>query len=198
MKKKLIITLIVIIIISVFGMLFLGRKDTIEDNDITDIDINTELLISFSEALEIFAEGKESVVTDVETGVTYTVRRITQGYTTIADVETLTADDTEKLLSTTGGTFNMRRRAIIVNVDGIEIAASISPFVHSGRDDAPFGAIVDNRSGAAGRGINLNSIRDNNMEGVIDIYFYNSLIPILNRVDERHQEMVLKAAQERE
>lgn len=35
------------------------------------------------------------------------------------------------------------------------------------------------------------------MNGVVDIYFYNSLVPGSNRVDERHQQMVLKAADSR-
>jgi hypothetical protein len=57
----------------------------------------------------------------------------------------------------------------------------------------PFGEIVDNRNGGTGRGINLNSIQGNGKVGVVDIFFFNSVIPGLNRVDERHQEMVLRA-----
>ena len=58
----------------------------------------------------------------------------------------------------------------------------------------PFAVEVDNRSGATGTGINLDSIKDNNMEGVIDIFFYNSFIPGINRLDQRHQNMVLEAS----
>lgn len=166
------------------------------DKDLKLILLHTknELLIPFGEALDIFEEGEIAVITDIETGIIYKVRRVEGGYSTLADVETLTALDTEKLLSITGGEWSNRRRAIIVTVKGINIAGSIAPFPHSGRNDAPFGATVDNRSGATGSGPNLNSIRDNNMEGVVDIFFYNSVIPGINRIDERHQEMVLKAS----
>ncbi len=153
-----------------------------------------ELLVPYTEALKIFAEGKTATVTDVETGITYEVKRVIGGYTYLADVEPLTAADTEKLLEAAGGNWTFKRRAVIVTIDGIDIAASIAPYPHSGRDDAPFGVIVDNRSGGTRRGINLNSIRDNNMVGVVDIFFYNSLIPGVNKIDERHQLMILKAA----
>jgi hypothetical protein len=150
-------------------------------------------LLNFSEALEIFTEGADAEVLDIETGITYNVRRVTGGYNTIADVETLTREDTEKLLETAGGEWNIRRRAVIVTVDGRHIAASIAPFAHSGSEDFPFGDIIDNRSGATGTGVNLDSIRDNGMVGVVDIYFFNSLVPGINRTDERHQEMVLRS-----
>jgi len=150
-------------------------------------------LLDYQETLEIFAEGTEAEILDVETGITYMVRRVTGGYNTIADVETLTWEDTSNLIETAGGEWNVRRRAVIVTVDGRKIAASIAPFEHSGSEDHPFGEIIDNRSGATGTGVNLDSIRGNGMVGVVDVYFFNSLIPGINRVDERHQEMVLKA-----
>ncbi|MCL2426123.1 MAG: hypothetical protein FWD05_07275 [Oscillospiraceae bacterium] len=154
--------------------------------------MNIELL-DFREALEIFGEGIEADVLDIETGITYRVRRVIGGYNTLADVETMTLEDTNRLLETAGGEWNVRRRAVIVTIEGRHIAASIAPFPHSGSEDYPFGMIIDNRSGATGTGINLDSIRGNEMIGVVDIFFFNSMIPGINRVDERHQEMVLMA-----
>ena len=153
----------------------------------------SKILMPYTQALEILAEGVTAQVTDLDTGITYNVKRI--GGINHADVETLTLDDTKRLLETYDGEWSLRRRAVIVNVDGIIIAGSMAAMPHSGREDVPFGAVVDNRSGGTGRGINLNSIRDNNMNGVVDIYFYNSIIPGQNRIDERHQQMVLKAAE---
>ncbi|MCL1884985.1 MAG: hypothetical protein FWF81_14660 [Defluviitaleaceae bacterium] len=150
-------------------------------------------LLDFQEALEVFTEGMEAEILDIETGITYRVRRVTGGYNTLADVETLTLQDTERLLETAGGEWNIRRRAVIVMAGERRIAASIAPFEHSGSEEHPFGEIIDNRSGGTGTGVNLNYIRGNGMVGVVDIFFFNSLIPGINRVDERHQEMVLRA-----
>ncbi len=149
-------------------------------------------LINYEEALELFEEGMEAEVLDVETGITFNVRRVVGGYETLADVETLTQEDTDKLLEA-AGEWGIIRRSVIVTIGDHKIAASISPFYHSGDENYAYGEIIDNRSGATGTGINLDSIRDNGMIGVVDIYFYNSLTPGINRIDERHQEMVLEA-----
>ncbi len=159
--------------------------------DITNL--NFPELIDYKKALEIFKEDVEAEVLDIETGITYKVKRVIGGFNTLADVETLSLEDTQKLLETAGGNWNVKRRGIIVTVGDKKIAASITPFEHSGSEKKPYGETIDNRSGSSGTGINLDSIRGNGMIGVVDIYFFNSLIPGVNRVDERHQEMVLKA-----
>lgn len=152
-------------------------------------------LIHSEDALAIFTEGTTAVVRDIETGITFNVRRAIGGFNTLADVETLTLEDTNKLLETAGGDWNIRRRAVVVYVGDYRIAASIAPWQHLGSEDHPFGEIIDNRSGATGTGINLDYIRGNGMIGVVDIYFWNSLVPGINRPCERHQEMVLRAYQ---
>ena len=156
--------------------------------------LNSKSLVHFTEALEIFEEGSIANVVDLETGKEFQVRRVVGSYVaTIADVEPLTIEDTEIFKELAGG-WNHRRRAISLEVNGQFLAASIAAFPHSGREDMPFGEVVDNRSGNTGSGINLNSIRDNGMNGVVDIYFYNSLTPGLNRVDAMHQSKILAAA----
>ncbi len=150
-------------------------------------------LLSFDKALTILCEGTEAEVFDVDTGISYRVKRVIGGYNTLADVETLNTEETNKLLQTSGSLSSMKRRAVIVTAGGKRIAASIAPLEHSGREDFPYGDIVDNRSGSTGRGINLDSIKNNGMTGVVDLYFFNSLIPGINRVDDSHQAMVMKA-----
>lgn len=186
--KKIYITMIAILLISA------GCSDSDSETKSTDkTEEHYAELMNYVEALELFEEGMEAEVLDIETGITYTVRRIEGGYTTIADVETVSIEDTEALLETAGGEWNIIRRAVIVTIGDYTLAASISPYEHSGSEDYDFLEIIDNRTGATGTGVNLDYIRDNGMIGVVDIYFYNSLIPGYNRIDERHQEMVLEA-----
>lgn len=190
--KKILITLILLIVIT-------GCQENSSTNDYNADNVQSQNgyaeLLNYDEALAILTEGAEAEILDIDTGITYKVRRVTGGYNTLADVETLTKEDTDKLLETAGGTWNIKRRAVIVTIGDIEIAGSIAPFEHSGSEEKAYAEIIDNRSGSTGTGINLDSIRDNGMIGVVDIYFYNSLTPAVNRVDERHQEMVLKASE---
>lgn len=74
------------------------------------------------------------------------------------DIETLTLNNTNKLLETSGGDWDVRKRAVVVTIGDRRIAGSIAPFPHSGSEDHPFGAIIDNRSGATGTGVNLDSM----------------------------------------
>ena len=167
----------------------------VEDSQSVNIRFANSYLLNYEDALDIFKEGMTAKVTDLETGETFDVRRVEGSYKKmIADVEPKTAEDTATLLEIIGGEWNHFRRAILVEIEDDIIAGAILPVPHSGRDDRPFGDIVDNRSGNSGRGINLNSIMDNDMVGVVDIYFYNSIVPGTNRVDERAQEKVLEAA----
>ena len=134
-------------------------------------------LLHYEEALKIFAEGTTAEVFDIQSGITYKVQRVVGGYDTVANVEALTASDTEKLLQTAGGVWNIRRRSVIVTIGDRKIAASISPLEHSGSASKPI----------------LSVISGNNMNGVVDIHFFDSLIPGTKKVDNRHQEMVERA-----
>lgn len=183
--NKLIITFLLMFVV-------IGCQNDDNNNKIIKSNIK---LIDYTEALNILKEDVEAEVLDIDTGIIYRVKRVTGGFNTLADVETLTAEDTNKLLETCGGEWNIRRIAVIITIGDNKIAASIAPFEHSGSEEKPYAEIIDNRSGSTGTGINLDSIRGNEMIGVVDIFFYNSLIPGVNRVDERHQEMVLKAAE---
>ena len=156
---------------------------------------STNLMVPWSQADKIFSNGTIATVTDVATGLQYRVKRIT-GHRH-ADVETLTAEDTAVMLRTYGGSWSWQRRAVIVNVNGVEMAASVAGMPHAGRDDMPYGAVVDNRSGGFGRGVNLDKIKNNNMSGVVCIHFYQSRTHGSNRVDPAHQEMIRRAAASR-
>ncbi|MGE4283817.1 MAG: peptidoglycan-binding protein [Clostridia bacterium] len=149
----------------------------------------------FNGAENIFKKWDTATVTDVGTGISFKIQRVT-GYNH-ADVETLTKEDTAVLKKIYGGSWSWERRAVIVNVNGREMAASLAAMPHAGREDKPFGQTVDSRSGNYGRGANLDGVKGNNMSGVIDLHFYQSKTHGTNRVDSAHQKMVQKAAQSR-
>jgi hypothetical protein len=126
-----------------------------------------------------------AVIIDYETGKSFNVVRT--GGTNHADVETASAKDTQILKEIYGGSFSWERRAVIVVVNGKKLAASMSGMPHAGRDDKPNRAKVSNRSGGYGYGDNLDGIKGNNMDGVIDVHFLGSRTHDSNRVDSKHQ-----------
>lgn len=149
-----------------------------------------ELLSWFGGAENVFSIGSVAKVIDVDTGISFSVKR-TYGYNH-ADVETMTAGDTETLKKIAGG-FNWTRRAIIVEVNGRRLAASMAPMPHAGLDSKPANAQVSGRSGGYGTGDNLDTVKGNAMDGHFDIHFYNSRTHGSNKVDSNHQAMVQKA-----
>ena len=156
---------------------------------------NSLLVPWFGKAEKIFKKGSVATVTDVATGLTYRIKRVT-GYNH-ADCETLTAEDTKILKRIYGGKWSWERRAIIVNVNGVEMAASIAAMPHAGREDQPFAKVVNNRSGGYGRGDNLDGVKNNGMSGVVDVHFYKSKTHASNRIDGKHQNRILQAAKSR-
>jgi len=147
----------------------------------------------FGEAENVFAIGKTATIYDIDSGKSFKVKR-TYGHNH-ADCETLTAGDTKILKSIYGGQWSWSRRAIIVNVDGVKIAASMAAMPHAGSDKAEANAYISSRSGGYGAGTNLDAIKGNNMDGVFDIHFYKSKTHGSNSVNEAHQNMVKKAAE---
>jgi len=123
----------------------------------------------FSAGERIFPRGSNALVTDVDTGLTFWVRR-TQGFNH-ADCETLTARDTAVMKGIYGGSWSWNRRAIVVSVNGRRIAASMAGMPHGGE-----------------------YIENNNMPGHFDIHFYRSKTHGSNSINSWHQAMVKKAA----
>jgi len=149
------------------------------------------LLPWFEKVNGLFKIGDTAIVTDVDTGMTFQIIR-TYG-SNHADVETITAEDTAKLKTIAGGEWNWIRRAVVVEVNGYKLAASMTAKPHAGRDDKAASIIIDGRSGGYGKGHNLDVIKNNNMNGHFDIHFLNSKTHGTNRINEEHQQMIQKA-----
>ncbi|MCR4436770.1 MAG: peptidoglycan-binding domain-containing protein [Clostridiales bacterium] len=155
-------------------------------------DRNGYLVPWFGGAENIFARGTTATVYDIGSGLSFQVKR-TYG-TNHADCEPLTVKDTKTLKSIYGGTWSWDRRAVIVTVDGRKIAASMAGMPHAGVDSLPANKTVKARSGGYGKGVNLDTVKGNGMDGHFDIHFLGSKTHGSNRVDEAHQAMVKKAA----
>jgi len=128
---------------------------------------NVILLDWFNGGSTTFYKGATAKVIDVETNLSFTVIR--KGGTNHADCEPATAADTA-VMKKLYGTWSWERRAIIVEVNGKRIAASMNGMPHS----------VDWISG-------------NNFNGHFCIHFLNSRTHGTNKVDSDHQAMVQKA-----
>lgn len=149
-----------------------------------------ELLSWFGNVEYIFSIGATAKITDVDSGAMFYAKR-TYGYNH-ADIEPLTASDSQTILQFTGG-WSWTRRAVIVEVNGRRIAGSLAAMPHAGRDDKPANAMVSNRSLGYGYGANLDSVKDNNVSGVLDLHFQGSKTHGSNQVNNAHQQMVQKA-----
>ena len=119
---------------------------------------------------KLFPIGSVAEITDVDSGLTYRVKRFYG--VNHADVETLTAQDTETMYNIWGRNWSWDTRAVIVTVNGHRIAASASGMPHS-----------------------IETIKaENNFNGHSDIHFLNSRSHNTNSVIPEHQRMVRKAA----
>lgn len=145
----------------------------------------------FGNGENVFGLNYIATVYDIETGLSFNIKR-TYGYNH-ADCETLTAYDTSIMLQIYGGEWSWDRRAIIVTVNGVPIAASMAGMPHAGRDDMPEDKWVSGRSCGYGTGTNLDAVKNNNMNGVFDIHLYQSRTHNTDSVEPRHQEKVQEA-----
>ncbi len=115
-----------------------------------------------------FKVGVIATVTDVDTGLSWQVKR--SGGSNHADVQPLTAADTAKMKQAYGGSWSWNRRAIWVTINGVSYAASMNGMPHG-----------------------TGSITTNNFDGHHCIHFLNSRTHTGNRWDTQHQSMVQKA-----
>lgn len=145
----------------------------------------------FTTVKKIWDRGVDAVVTDVETGLSFSVKR-TYG-TNHADVEPLTKKDTEIIKKIWGG-FSWERRAVVVEVGDYLIAASMTAMPHAGLDSVAANKYTKGRSGGYGYGVNLDAVKNNGCSGVMDIHFKNSRTHTTNVVQKVHQDMIKKAA----
>ncbi|MDD3172425.1 MAG: peptidoglycan-binding domain-containing protein [Herbinix sp.] len=145
----------------------------------------------FTQVKDIWKRGMNAVVTDVDTGKSFQVKR-TYG-TNHADVEPLTTADTKTIKEIWGG-FGWERRAVVVQISQYTLAGSMTAMPHAGLDNKPEGAYVSRRSGGYGWGTNLDTVKNNGIDGHMDIHFKNSRTHSTNVVQKVHQDMVKKAA----
>ncbi len=145
----------------------------------------------FSKVQYIFKRGDVAEIMDVNTGRTFYLKR-TYG-TNHADVEPLTREDANIIKEIWGG-WSWTRRAVVVKVDGYILAGSLAAMPHAGVDSKQAEKYVSNRSGGYGWGQNLDAVKNNGVNGVLDLHFKNSKTHGTNRVNQAHQDMVNKAA----
>jgi LysM repeat protein len=127
-----------------------------------------ELLDWWTEAQYVFTIGKTAKVTDLETGQSFNIKRAIGA--NHADCETVTVNDTNIARSIWGG-FSWTPRAVILEVDGKRLAASMSFMPHD-----------------------VQYIHDNGITGHFDVYFSNSTRHLDRRPDAAHQAQVERAA----
>lgn len=149
--------------------------------------------VPWSKASQILAIGTTATVYDIDTGLSFKIKR-TYGHNH-ADCEALTSKDTATMKKVFGGSWSWDRRAVIITVGNTKMAASIAGMPHAGLDKYAANKTVSSRSGGYGRGENLDAVKGNNMSGHFDVHFYGSKTHGTNRTDSAHQRMVNKATE---
>ncbi|SET71364.1 LysM repeat-containing protein [Salinibacillus kushneri] len=128
-----------------------------------------EYLDWWTEAQYVFPIDITAKVTDFTTGISfYVTRTIGANH---ADVEPSSSKDTEIIKEIWGGDFSWKERAVLVEVNGHRIAASMTSMPHD-----------------------IEYIKDNNFNGHTDIHFKNSTRHNDGQVNPRHQEQIQIAA----
>lgn len=125
--------------------------------------------LTWDEVDKIFRRYTNATVVDVDTGLSFRVQR--RGGTYHADVQPLTARDTAVMKVIYNGSWSWKRKAVVVEVGGRRIAASMNGMPHG--------------SGA---------IRGNNFKGHFCIHFRDSKVHQSGQENLAHQMMVWKAA----
>lgn len=159
-------------------------KKTVESSSIPEYGD----LINWNKASTLIPKGTTVKVIDLATKKTFNIQR-TFG-TNHLDGEPTSASDTSVIKSIWGG-FSWERRPIIVNINELYIAASMTAMPHAGVDSKEAIKTVDNRSDGYGTGENLDMIKNNGMDGVIDIHFKDSTRHKDNKPDPQHQAAIL-------
>ncbi|MFD2215984.1 LysM peptidoglycan-binding domain-containing protein [Metabacillus endolithicus] len=127
-----------------------------------------EYLTWWTEAQYVFPIGKVATVIDFQTGKSFKVKRTVGA--NHADSETLTTTDTNIAKGIWGG-YSWSTRAVIVEIDGREIAASMSFYPHD-----------------------VDYVPNNGINGHFDIHFKDSTRHKDGKVDPYHQEKIRIAA----
>jgi peptidoglycan hydrolase-like protein with peptidoglycan-binding domain len=126
------------------------------------------ILKDWSEVNALIPVSSTIKITDLYSGDNYSVKRT--GGTNHADVETVSPTDTAAMVEVFGGEFNASKRPVLVEIDGISVAASLQGLPH-GSD----------------------SVAANEMSGHCCLYFYNSTSDVMNLPDIEHVNQVRKA-----
>ncbi|MBO8170849.1 MAG: hypothetical protein H0Z33_03045 [Bacillaceae bacterium] len=126
-------------------------------------------LIPWKEARKIFSMKKTATVIDLETGRSFRVQR--RAGSRHADVQPLTREDTMTMKEIYNGKWSWQRRAILLEIGGKKIAASMNGMPHG-----------------------AGAIRDNHFPGHFCIHFDGSSTHRRSYPDPGHRMMVLKAA----
>ncbi|NLW47601.1 MAG: LysM peptidoglycan-binding domain-containing protein [Firmicutes bacterium] len=124
--------------------------------------------ISWAIVNQLWRNGEIARIIDVETGKSFQAKRLYGYYH--ADIEPLTKEDTRIMKEIYGGKWSWERRAVVVQVRKLFIAASINGMPHGGQ-----------------------SITDNDFNGQFCAHFLGSRVHQTGRIDLDHQAMIKHA-----
>jgi hypothetical protein len=126
-------------------------------------------MIAWNQVQEMFPRKSRAQVTDLETGLTFTVERRAGSHH--ADVQPVTKEDTYTMKEIYNGKWSWKRRAILVQIGDKKIAASMNGMPHG-----------------------AGAIQGNDFPGHFCIHFEGSTTHRSRKQDFGHHLMIVKAA----
>ncbi len=149
--------------------------------------------IRWEDMQELITKGKSVfTIEDFYTGQTFNVIAAYGGVH--ADIETLTAADSQIVKQLWGGDYTWVRRPVLVHFQGRVFAASMNGMPHAGLENKPEGEYIYDRSAGFGYGYNFDSIKGNKIDGHFCLHFRDSKLHSNRQVDSKHQVAVRIAA----
>lgn len=184
--KKMVSVLLIVLILAVPTKSFGAEDYKINDLQRNEL-IKQSQVVDWKNFDDMFGYDENIIIIDYFSGRYFVVSRMGGG--NHADVEPVDMQSTDNMQKAVKDGMNKTRRPVIILFeDGRSFLASSFMVGHAGVDSEPFGKVVENRSGKYGKGENLDSVKNNGLDGHICLFVEKCLNHYDNNKNPMHED----------